>query len=74
MLISFTRHQSGLGLVSPFPSYLRNSTYNLGLGSEFLWDKVWVAHPPGFGNTLIVNEETVPNVTRTAYDAARVCP
>jgi len=74
ILISFTRHQSGLGLVSPFPSYLRNSTYNLGLGSEFPWEKAWVAHPPGFGNTLIVNEETMPNVTRTAYDATRVCP
>ena len=74
MLISFTRHQSGLGLTSPFPSYLRNSTYNFGLGAEFPWDKVWVAHPAGYGNTLIVNEETIPNITRTAYDAARVCP
>jgi hypothetical protein len=74
LLISFTRHQSGLGLVSPYPSYLRNSTYNLGLGSEFPLEKAWVANPPGFGNKLIVNEETMPNLTRTAYDATRVCP
>lgn len=74
LLVSFTRHQSGLGLVSPFPSYLRNATYALTLGSEFPWETAWVAHPAGFGNTLLVNGQTMANGTRTAYDAARVCP
>ena len=74
LLVSFTRHQSGLGLTSPFPSYLRNSTYAFTLGSEISWDSAWVAHAPGFGNTLLVNGQTMANVNRTAYDPTRVCP
>lgn len=74
LLVSFTRHQSGLGLTSPYPSYLLNSTYTLTLGSEFSWATAWYANPAGYGNTLLVNGQTMPSGTRTAYDAARVCP
>lgn len=74
LLVSFTRHQSGLGLTSPFPSYLRNSTYTLTLGSELPWDAAWVAHAAGYGNMLNVNGQTMANVNRTAYDAVKVCP
>ena len=74
LLVSFTRHQSGLGLTSPYPSYLRNSTYTLTLGSDIAWDAAWVAHAAGYGNALVVNGQTMANVNRTAYDAGRVCP
>lgn len=74
LLVSFTRHQSGLGFTSPYPSYLRNSTYTLTLGPELSWDAAWVAHTAGYGNTLTVNGQVMANINRTAYDAARVCP
>jgi len=71
--VSFTRHASGLGLPSQFPSYLRNSTYDFSFGSDIAWDKAWFSHPAGFGNTLVVNGQTMPNGTRHAYDASRSC-
>ncbi len=74
VLVTLSRHATGLGQPNPFPSYLRNSLYTLTLGTETPWSSVWVAHPAGFGNALTVNGEVMDNITRTAYDAARVCP
>jgi len=73
LLVTFSRHANGLGLTSPFPAILRNSTYKLSLGSELPWGNAWYYHPAGYGNMLIVNGETMANGSRTAYDAARVC-
>lgn len=73
LLVSFTRHASGLGLSSPYPSYLKNSTYAF-TSSDLPWDKTWVANPSGYGNAFILNGQTMPNATATAYNAARVCP
>lgn len=74
VLVTLSRHATGLGLLNQFPSFLRNSTYNLTLGADIPWDKAWFAHPAGFGNTLIVNGQPVPNGSNTAYVASRTCP
>ena len=74
LLVSFTRHASGLGLVTPFPSYLKSSTYSITSAGDLPLDKAWVAHPAGYGNTLILNGQTMPNGNNTAYAATRVCP
>jgi hypothetical protein len=71
LLVSFSRHTTGLGLTNQ--PYLRNTTYSLTLGSEFSWDDAWYADPAGFGNTLKVNGQTIANGTRQSYDATRVC-
>ena len=73
VFVSFTRHMSGLGLVSLFPSYLKNSTYSITSAGDLPLDKAWFTNPAGYGNTLIVNGQTMPNVTNAAYDATRVC-
>ena len=74
LLVTLSRHVNGLGLTSPYPSYLRNSTYSLTFESALaLWDNAWFFHPAGFGNTLLVNGDEMPNGSRTAYDATRVC-
>ncbi len=72
--VALTRHQNGFGLTSPFPSPLLNSTYKLTLGPDIDWNKAWYANPAGFGNTLIINGQSIPEGSRTAYDATRVCP
>ena len=72
--VAFKRHVNGFGLNSQTPSPLLNSTYKLSLGPDISWDNAWVYNPDGFGNTLIVNGETIPSGSRTSYDAARVCP
>ena len=74
VLVTLSRHATGLGQPNPYPSYLRNSLYTLTLGTDISWSSVWVAHPAGFGNVLTVNGQVVDNITRTSYDAARVCP
>ena len=74
VFVSFTRHISGLGLVSPFPSFLKSSTYSITSAGDLPLDKAWFTNPAGYGNTLIVNGQTMPNVSNAAYDAARVCP
>jgi len=71
VLVTLSGSQTGLGIASG--PYLVNSTYNLSLGADIPWDKVWFAHAPGTGNTLIVNGQAIPNGTRRAYDATRVC-
>jgi hypothetical protein len=71
-LISFSRHQTGLGLQNS--PYLRNSSYTISLGGNLNWDDVWFSHPAGFGNTLTVDGVVMPNGQRAAYDMARTCP
>lgn len=74
VLVTFSRHVNGLGLTSPYPSYLHNSTFNLSLDYWFpSWDKAWFDNPAGLGNTLVVNGDEMPNGSHTAYDATRVC-
>ena len=73
-LVTLNRHQNGFGLSSAFPSPLLNSTYKLTLGTDIDWSKAWYANPAGFGNSLIVNGQAIPEGSRTAYDATRVCP
>jgi hypothetical protein len=72
LLVSLSRHTTGLGLNTNFP-YLLNSNYTLTLGGDIAWGDVWYAHPPGFGNTLTVDGVQIPNGSRTAYDAAKTC-
>ncbi len=74
LLVTLGRHVTALGISQPTLPYSVNSTYTLSLGSDLSWDKAWFAHPAGFGNTLIVNGQTMPNGSRSAYDAARACP
>jgi hypothetical protein len=67
LLVSFSRHNTTLGLASlPF---LLNSTFRLTLGRDLRWDDVWYGHPEGFGNTFIVNGHAIPNGTRQFYEA-----
>jgi hypothetical protein len=72
LLVSLSRHQTGLGLQNS--PYLRNSTFNLTLGTDISWTEAWYSNPAGFGNTVIVNGQTIANGTVASYDASRVCP
>jgi len=71
LLVAFTRHTTALGLAS-LP-YLRNATYALSLGGDISWADAWYGHPAGFGNTLLVDGETIGNRVKHSYDAARTC-
>jgi hypothetical protein len=71
MLVSLSRHTTGLGLANA--PYLLNSNYSLSLGGDIAWNDVWVSHPAGFGNTLTVDGAVIPNVQRTAYDPNKTC-
>lgn len=71
LLVSLSRHQSALGLKqSP---YLLNSTFMLALHDNLSWDEAWYSHPAGYGNTLIVDGQTIPNGGRQFYSATE-CP
>lgn len=72
LLVSLSRHTSGLGITSQ--PYLRNSSFALSLGVEFNWSTGWYAHPAALGNLLTVNGQLVDAGTRVAYDANKVCP
>jgi hypothetical protein len=73
LLVSFARHSTGMGIdLNPRP-YQRNSTFQLALNGNLDWGDAWVAHPEGFGNTLIVDGAVIPNGTRQFYDATG-CP
>ena len=72
LLVSFSRHTTALGL-SNVP-YLRGSTYTLSLGGNLKWTDAWFSAPDGFGNTLIVDGQTIPAGARQSYDANRTCP
>jgi hypothetical protein len=71
LLVTLTRHTTGLGLANA--PYLRNSTFALNLGSDLSWTSAWYAHLAGQGNTLSVNGTPVAPDRRNAYDAQRVC-
>lgn len=71
LLVSLSRHTTGLGLAT-LP-YLRNSTYTLALGADLPFTAAWYAHPTGLGNTLVVGGAEVSPGTRIAYDATKVC-
>lgn len=79
LYVAFARHVTGLGLLSPaqFQSaaFLKNSVFSLKLLGEDppQWKDAWVANPPGLGNTLTVDGQQIPNGTRVAYDATKVC-
>jgi hypothetical protein len=42
----------------------RNPTFQLSLASDLDWSDAWFGHPDGFGNTLIVDGQTIPNGVR----------
>lgn len=68
LLVSFSRHVQTLG-VSPKPQpFLQNSTYRLTITGDPDWSTAWFGNPDGFGNTLIVNGQTIPNGTVQSYD------
>jgi len=69
--VAFTRHTAALGLQQD--AYLLNSTYRLQLGGDIRWKDVWYSHPVGFGNTLLVDGNLIPNGARQFYDPER-CP
>lgn len=71
LLVSLSRHTTALGLSNN--QYLLNSTFRIDLGGDLPWDAAWFSHPAGFGNTLIVDGQTVPNGARQFYDASS-CP
>ena len=71
LLVSFSRHTATLGLTTN--PYLQNSTFRLALGGDVDWNDAWYGHPDGFGNTLIVDGQAIPNGTRQFYDATG-CP
>ncbi len=68
LLVSFSRHVQTLG-VSPKPQpFLQNSTYRLTITGDPDWSTAWYGDPGGFGNTLVVNGQTIPNGTVQSYD------
>ena len=71
LLVGLSRQNTALGLANG--SYLLNSNFALSLGGDVSWSDVWFAHPAGFGNTLIVDGQTIANGVRQSYSAAG-CP
>jgi hypothetical protein len=71
VLVSFSRHTTGLGLQNA--PYLRNSNYTIALNQDADWIDVWYSDPTGFGNSLTVDGQPIANGSRVAYDAAKVC-
>ena len=71
LLVAFSRHTTVLGLTN-LP-YLHNSTYTLSLGGDLQWSDAWYGNPVGYGNTLIVDGDTIPNGARVAYDGSKTC-
>lgn len=71
LLVSLSRHTTALGLTAQ--PYLQNSTFQLSLGGDVAWSDAWFSHPDGFGNTLIVDGQTIPNGGRQFYEESG-CP
>lgn len=71
LLVSFARHTTTLGLANQ--PFLNNSTFRISLGGDLDWSEAWYGHPDGFGNTLIVDGQAIPNGTRQFYDPVG-CP
>jgi hypothetical protein len=72
LLVSFSRHTTGLGLSNQ--PYLRGSVYSLTLGAEFTWNAAWFAAPAGLANVLVVNGQLIDPGARSAYAADKACP
>ena len=71
LLVALSRHQTVLGLnVSPF---LLNSTFRIELGGDMSWSEAWFGHDAGYGNTLVVDGQTIANGNRQFYSAS-TCP
>ena len=71
LLVALARHQTVLGLnVSPF---LLNSTFRIELGGDLGWSEAWFGHDAGYGNTLVVDGQTIANGNRQFYSAS-TCP
>ncbi len=72
LLVSFSRHTTGLGLATA--PYLQNSSIAVQLTNPEEWDQTaWFAHVPNQGNTLTVNARNIAPGNRTAYNA-NGCP
>jgi len=71
LLVALSRHGTALGLANG--PYLRNSTFSLSLAGDVSWNDVWFSHPAGFGNTLTVDGQAIPNGNRQFYSATE-CP
>ncbi len=69
LLVSLSRHTTAMSVPGTAAQpYLRNSTFRLSLGGDLDSSDVWFGHPDGFGNTLIVDGQTIPNGIRAFYD------
>lgn len=71
LLVSFSRHTTGLGLANA--PYLRDSRFSLTLGGDVPWSEAWYASVDGMGNTLEVNGTPVTAGRKAQYVASRVC-
>jgi hypothetical protein len=71
LFVSFARHQTGLGLQNT--PYLLDSTFSLTLNGDVSWDDAWYSHRAGFGNSLVVDGNVIPNGQRQFYSATG-CP
>lgn len=71
LLVALSRHQTVLGL-KVFP-FLLNSTFRIALGGDLSWSDAWYGHDAGYGNTLIVDGQTIPNGNHQFYSASG-CP
>ena len=71
LLVSLSRHQTALNLkISP---YLVNATFGVALGGDLSWSEAWFGHAAGYGNTLIVDGQTIANGNHQFYSASG-CP
>lgn len=66
LLVAFARHNTVLGTANT--PYLLNSTFQLTLNGDLNWDDAWFGDPAGFGNTLIVDGNVIPNGARQFYN------
>jgi hypothetical protein len=74
LLVAFSRHTTVMAVPGTVAQpYLQNSTFQFSLGGDLDWSDVWFGHPEGFGNTLIVDGQTIPNGFNTFYDETG-CP
>jgi hypothetical protein len=71
LFVSLARHQTGLGLQNT--PYLLNSTFRVTLSGDVRLDDVWYSHKAGFGNSLVVDGNVIPNGQRQFYSATG-CP
>jgi hypothetical protein len=73
VLVSFSRHTTGLQIPPASAPYMLGATYTLSLGGDIGWENVWYSHPTGFGNRLVVDGVEIANGQRTAYDGNKTC-